>query len=372
MSVDMAAGALRAGQSAESVAPGGQGAGGDFDTLATHGGTGALSAGPAPRDAAARPENPATTPRPDATGVMAVLFAALVWGTTGTAATFAPEVGPAAIGAAAMGIGGLLQAALAARGIARHRANMRRHAGLLILGAVSVAIYPLAFYASMRLAGVTIGTVVTIGAAPLMTALIEYLTQRTRLDARWALGAVLGVTGIVLLSAARSHAPAAPDGASETLGIGLGLLGALTYAVYSWAARALMLRGLPSRVAMGAVFGLGGLMLMPVLALTGAAFLASWSNFAVGAYMALVPMFLGYVAFGHGLARIPATLAITLTLAEPVIAALLAVLIVGERLAPLGWLGVALVIGCLAIVTLPFRVGRGPGDADRGVARHRS
>jgi len=32
----------------------------------------------------------------------------------------------------------------------------------------------------------------------------------------------------------------------------------------------------------------------------------------------------------------------------------LAVLIVGERLPPLGWIGVALVIGCLAIITLPL------------------
>ena len=50
-------------------------------------------------------------------GVAAVLFAALVWGTTGTVATLAPSVGPAAIGACAMGLGGLMQAALAGRGL---------------------------------------------------------------------------------------------------------------------------------------------------------------------------------------------------------------------------------------------------------------
>ena len=42
-------------------------------------------------------------------GIVAVLGAAALWGTTGTVATFAPEVGPLAIGAAALGIGGLLQ-----------------------------------------------------------------------------------------------------------------------------------------------------------------------------------------------------------------------------------------------------------------------
>ena len=78
-----------------------------------------------------------------------------------------------------------------------------------------------------------------------------------------------------------------------------------------------------------------------MLALTGASLLASPQAFAVGAYMALVPMFLGYVLFGLGLTRISASTATTLTLAEPAVAAVLAVLVVGERLTLLGWLGTA-------------------------------
>lgn len=290
---------------------------------------------------------------PDLPGVLAVIFAAFVWGTTGTAATFAPEVSPSAIGAAAMGVGGLLQAMLAAGGIRAALPGLVRYRRLLMLGAVSVAVYPLAFYASMRLAGVTIGTVVTIGAAPLMSAIIAWLAEGTRPDRRWTVGGIMGITGIVLLATANGHAAAAVGGATAP-GVVLGLVGALTYALYSWVARRLMVQGFPSRVAMGAVFGLGGLLLMPVLLLTGTAFLASATNLAVGAYMALAPMFMGYVAFGFGLSRIPAALAVTLTLAEPVIAALLAVAIVGERLGAVGWLGVALVIGCLVVVTLPL------------------
>ena len=48
---------------------------------------------------------------PMLSGIVFVLVAALLWGTTGTAAAMAPGVGPLAIGAAAMGVGGLLQAA---------------------------------------------------------------------------------------------------------------------------------------------------------------------------------------------------------------------------------------------------------------------
>ena len=53
-------------------------------------------------------------------GSLAVLMAAALWGTTGTAAAFAPEVPAMAIGAAAMGGGGLLQALLAIRSMAKH------------------------------------------------------------------------------------------------------------------------------------------------------------------------------------------------------------------------------------------------------------
>ena len=87
-------------------------------------------------------------------GVSAVLFSSVVWGTTGTAATFAPEVSAVAIGAAAMGIGGLLQALLAGRGIVRSLSLLNKQWALLVLGGLAVAIYPLAFYASMRMAGV--------------------------------------------------------------------------------------------------------------------------------------------------------------------------------------------------------------------------
>ncbi len=289
-------------------------------------------------------------------GSLAVLMAATLWGTTGTAAAFAPEVPAMAIGAAAMGGGGLLQALMAVRPMAKHRQGLRRHWLLLLIGALAVAVYPLAFYGSMRLAGITVGTVVTIGSAPLLSALIEYLFDRQRLSLRWLAGAVLGVVGMALLAAAESHG--ATGGEAVGSGMLLGLLAGLTYALYSWTARRLMLNGVAAKAAMGATFGGGALFLLPVLLFTGAPLLASGTNLAVGLYMALVPMFTGYLCFGYGLARIAASTAITLTLFEPVVAAALAVMVVGERLPLQGWLGIVLILMCLVCITWPKRAGR--------------
>ncbi|WP_333778236.1 DMT family transporter [Streptomyces sp. IBSBF 3136] len=325
-------------------------------------------------------------------GALCVLAASVLWGTTGTAATLAPEVGPLAIGAVAMGLGGLLQALFAAPRIARHRTGLRERRGTVLLGAVSVAVYPLAFYSSMHLAGVAVGTVVSIGTAPLASALIERVVDGRRLTRRWMLAASLGLLGTVLLCVAEAaHAIDGGGGGADggrsasvpatLLGVGLGVVAAATYALYSWAAHRLITRRIPSRAAMGAVFGLGGLFLLPVLLVTGAPLVASWSDAAVGTYMALVPMFTGYVLFGWGLAHVPASTATTLSLLEPAVAAVLAVLVVGERLPATGWLGVALVIACLAVLTAPtgggFRRDRRmaahrAGDAVRDGAAHRT
>lgn len=290
-------------------------------------------------------------------GIAGVVVAAVLWGTTGVSATFAPAVSAVAIGAAAMGIGGLLQASIATRAIARNAKALCAQWPWLLVGALAVAIYPLAFYGSMRLAGVTIGTVVSIGSAPLLSALIEMAMDGVRATAQWLIGAALGIAGMVLLCGAESSAHSANAAAAPSLlwGVALGLLAGLTYAIYSWAARRLMQRRIPARATMGSVFGLGALMLMPVLMATGAPLLASWSNAAVGIYMAVVPMFVGYLCFGYGLARIQASMATTITLLEPVVAAALAAVVVGERLPPMGWLGVALIVLCLVCISWPIR-----------------
>jgi len=294
-------------------------------------------------------------------GSVYVLAASLLWGTTGTAAALAPDVGSLAVGAAAMGIGGLLQAATGFRVVNARRAEIAAQWRTLALAAGSVAVYPLAFYTSMRLAGVAVGTVVSLGAGPVAAAVIERVVDRRPLTRRWVLGATAALLGVVALAVARSGAAASGNarsvsdgstsGAHPVWGIALGLLAGLTYALYSWGAVRMMRRGLPSRPVMGAIFGLGGVLLMPVLLLTGAPILATGHNLATVAYLAVVPMFLGYALFGRGLAVVSAATATTLSLLEPAVAAVIAVLVLHEGLSPLGWVGMAVMVASLVMLT---------------------
>jgi uncharacterized membrane protein len=141
------------------------------------------------------------------------------------------------------------------------------------------------------------------------------------------------------------------NGSMFVLEIILGLIAALTYSLYSWAAKKMIDRGVDSKASMGLIFGFGALILLPTLFFTGSNLFDESVNLYVVAYMMLIPMFLGYLLFGYALKTISASTATTLTLFEPLVAALFAVLLVGEQLAPIGWVGMVLIFVCLAVLS---------------------
>ncbi|BBE23942.1 hypothetical protein MN0502_28250 [Arthrobacter sp. MN05-02] len=100
---------------------------------------------------------------------------------------------------------------------------------------------------------------------------------------------------------------------------------------------------------------------MPVLLITGAPLVATRETFLVAAYMALVPMFLGYLLFGFGLARVSASTATTVTLTEPAVAAILAVVVVGERLSAPGWTGLGIIGAALLVLAVAPANATAPG-----------
>ncbi|MCR9587103.1 EamA family transporter [Vibrio alginolyticus] len=281
-------------------------------------------------------------------GTLSILFASTLWGTTGTAASLAPDVSALAIGAFSMGIGGFMQACLSAKSLKRDFRKVVHKKKTLLISIMALATYPLAFYSSMRFAGVAIGTVISISTAPFFSALLECLFSRNQtITKRWMMSFAIGVIGITLLLASESSANSLFDQDMKHWGVLLGLLAGLTYAIYSWGVKAMIDHGIESQTAMGSVFGIGGVLLLPTLFITGDNLFASSTNTAVMLYMALIPMGLGYVAFGFGLRFVTASGASILTLFEPVIAAALAVAIVGEEISFIGWVGITLTLVCL-------------------------
>lgn len=279
-------------------------------------------------------------------GVLALVVASLLWGTTGTAASFLPDdVSPLAIGASTMGIGGLLLFATAPRSSLRALAvpEARRW---LVIGAVGVIVYPLAFYLSMDLAGVAIGNVVSLGTGPVFAAILEWAIERTRLSRLWAACTAIAVVGVALLATGGHGGGSAASSGTGTvlLGVLSGALAGAAYALYTYASSRAIRVNVPSRAVMGSLFGLGAVGLLPVLFTLGGPLLQSPASVGIAAYLALGPMVVAYVLFGIGMRTLRSTTATTITLLEPLVATILAVLVVGERLEPVAWLGLGLIL----------------------------
>jgi len=292
-------------------------------------------------------------------GTFAIIFASFLWGTTGTVASYSPDVSSLAIGAFSMGVGGLLLVIAARNKLFLDYKLMLTQPGTLLLGAFSVAIYPLAFYTSMRLSGVAIGTVVSIATAPLFAVILERLISKKHISRQWVVSFVIGAIGIALLvlgSDQSNHSAYSIH--QQFFGILLGCIAGLTYAGYSWAARRLIESGVHSQSSMSGLFGFAALLLLPSLLFTGENLFSSSTNTLVSLYMAIIPIFLGYLLFGFGLNFVDASKATLITLIEPLIATVLAVFILGERFKAVGWLGAALVSLCLFIQT--FKPQRQP------------
>lgn len=292
-------------------------------------------------------------------GVFTVVLASVFWGTTGTAASFAPDISPLAIGASAMGGGGLLLMFNARRKLTGDVATLLQQYKLLLCGGAAVAIYPLAFYTSMRFSGVAIGTLISIASAPFFTVLLERLISKKRISLRWIVSFIVGAIGIVLLTLGKEQSVHSDVSSMlHLLGIALGLIAALTYATYSWAARGMIEQGVNSQSAMASMFGLAATLLLPSLYITGDNLFADAKHTAVVIYMATIPMFLGYLLFGYALKHLEASTATLITLLEPAIATLFAVALVGERFAVIGWYGFAFILVCLVLQVLPVQAFR--------------
>jgi DME family drug/metabolite transporter len=93
-------------------------------------------------------------------------------------------------------------------------------------------------------------------------------------------------------------------------------------------------------------------MLLPFLLRSDLSWLRQTNGWLIALYLGLVTLAVAYTLFGFGLRRISTSDAVTLTLAEPLTAGLLGVIVLGEHLTVLALIGVGLIFAGLAIITL--------------------
>ena len=275
-----------------------------------------------------------------------VLLASLCFGTTGTAQALGPDgLSPAGVGAGRILIGGtiLVAIALLAGGA---RSLKALPAKPVLIAAAAVASYQLSFFAAVADTGVAVGTIVALGSAPALAGGIEWAITGTAPAKAWAMATALACAGVAMLALAGA------DASISLPGVGLALIAGASYAGYTLAAKRLLTNHHTPETVMAAAFGLGAVLLLPVLLVAGSG-LATPEGASLILFLGIVPTALAYLLFARGLKRLSAAETATLTLAEPLTAALLGVLVLAERMTAPAAAGAALIGAGLLVLAAP-------------------
>jgi DME family drug/metabolite transporter len=272
----------------------------------------------------------------------------VLWGTTGTAQALAPPGAQSlAVGALRLLVGGL--ALLAAQRATKTSLVIGKGDRLpILLAALCMAAYQALFFAGVRLTGVAVGTVAGIGSSPVLAGLLGWLFRGERPGWRWGIATLLAVSGCALLALGGQEIQVSPLGLLLAIGAG----GA--YATFSLASKNLLARQ-PVLPVMAMAFGLGAVLLAPSLLFQDLSWLAQPRGWAVILHLGLFATALAYLLFGQGLKQTPLATAVTLSLAEPLTAAMLGVLALGERLILPEGIGILLIFGGLIVLAIPVQ-----------------
>lgn len=279
-----------------------------------------------------------------------LIVAGIAWGTAGAAASLifrVSDMGPMAlsfwrcVGGLVLLLGAL---ALRPRRTAPAVAEPRRRRLIRILGTgVGLTVFQSAYFAAVEATGLAVGTVVTLGAGPVLIAVGARITMGERLG-RGGVTAVAGaLAGLAVLVLGGDSGQVRP------LGVALAVVSAAGYAAITLLTRWL------GRYGGGAdalstttwAFAIGAAGLLPVAALEGFVPHTEEAVRVLGllVYVAAVPTALAYALYFAGAAVVRAATVSVIMLLEPVSAALIAVVVLGEELTA------AVVIGTLLLLT---------------------
>ncbi len=277
----------------------------------------------------------------------------------GAAAIFArlglTGAGPVAVAALRLTFAAVPVAALAAQRGA-FRVYAARTEWRLFGAGIALALHFALWIASLRITSVALSTLLVCTAPVWTEGFAIVRTRRIRPAVAAGIGCAFAGVFIVIGTPARTETP---------LGIALALGGGLAIAIYL-----VLVRGCDARygtlAVIGRTYSVAALVLLAAAALLHDPFPAAGDSRAWAGILAMacLSQLFGHTALNAALRRLSATFVATVTLIEPAIAALLAALIFGERLAPPTLAGAAVILVGIAIAMRSHGSTRQPVTAD--------
>jgi DME family drug/metabolite transporter len=281
-------------------------------------------------------------------GLLAVSGGALLWGTTGVPVRIIQErtgLSPVTIGCLRLAVASLLVALLFGRsGARRARAVLARHRWRLIAAGVGLAGYQVLYLVGVQDVGVSISTLVSLAVAPVALTVWASVTTRKAPTVSAVLIVVVAVAGLAMVSIGPGSAA---GGQHPVIGLVASLGSGLTYAAATVVNHRIAGDGEPLLIT-GATSVIGAVVLLPI----AAGFGLFWPSDAIASgwliYIGVATTVVAYGLFYAGLRSTSSETAGVLTLLEPLAAAVLAAIVLHERLTGLGIAGGALLLAAIA------------------------
>jgi DME family drug/metabolite transporter len=278
---------------------------------------------------------------------LCLVLSGLLWGTGGLiGALFGQAAHLSALSVAAYRLlagGGLIVAFLTLTG-KRPPAGRAAWTRIAVIGLLS-ALFQSCYFAAIALTSVSLATLITIGGTPVIVAIVEQARGRRALGRAGVVTMALALAGLGLLVGR-------PGGDfSETAVLASATLALLSAA--GFAAVTLLgaspVTGLDELTLNGFAFSLGGLALLPLAALLGGSlgFRPSLASAGLLAALGIGPTAVAYTLYFRGLRKASASTAALLSLIEPLTAAVLAALVLGNRLSATGIAGAVLLLAAV-------------------------
>lgn len=277
-------------------------------------------------------------------GLLLVCLAGVVWGTIGPAVQVVHDrsgLSPFTIGAYRALVAVVVLLVIGRVSWSQGLRHWRRltAAGLFTAG------FQLLFFVAVLWAGVSVGTMVCLGFAPVLLLVLGSVQRRRPPPAGQVFTVVLAVTGLLLVSLAGGAHIEAPH---PMLGL-LAALGSGTCFALSTETSAPLSRQLDTATMTTTTTLVVGAALVPsglvVAWLRGERLLTSdVGSWALIGYLGAVTLALGYALLFAGLRTTGSGAAVVATLLEPVTAVLIAVVFLGERLTVAGVVGALLIV----------------------------
>ncbi len=276
-----------------------------------------------------------------------IILSAVLWGTTGTSQAFlSNSFPPLVVATFRMIIGGSFLLLISFIDNNNKIKDLKNKKSILI-SSICISIYQPFFFLGVSRLGVALGTILAISSAPIFTGIINKFLK-IKIRKQWITATIISIVGCIFIFYNKNQTQ------FDIIGSVSALLAGLSYALFVVNSKNAFKYN--SRLTTnGVIFFLGAILLSPILLVYKNSYQIEINDIITLLYLGIIATSLAYSLFALGIKKVSATKTVTYTLAEPLTAALLGILLLKESYNTNTIIGIIFILIGLIINTITFK-----------------